>query len=104
MKKKSGLTLVTIIVCFAFIGCAKKNDTSGTVTPTITSLTIAVDRPSITADGFDEATFTVKDQNNNDVTSSTLIEVDGYVIGGNKVKYEPTQPTGTFQVKAKKDL
>ncbi len=96
------------LIVFSFflislVSCSKK-DSGGSTTPvaTITSLSISVDRSTIVADGFDEATFTVRDQNNVDVTSVTLIELNGYVFAGNKIVYQIGEPAGTFQVKATK--
>lgn len=102
MRKHSLLLFGYFIALLFFVSCSKKNDTGNSNASAITSLTIAVDKSTITADGFDKATFTVLDQNSRDVTGMVLIEINGMVISGNTIIYQPYESTGSFPVKAKK--
>ncbi|RWY49388.1 Omp28-related outer membrane protein [Mucilaginibacter gilvus] len=100
MKKLSPhLLIVLSIVIFA--SCGKdnsSNDAVGIVPATPQSLTITADKTRIAADGIEHATFTVKDANNLDVTSSTLFLINGQEIQMNSFA---TSLPGSYQVKAR---
>ncbi len=61
------------------------------------TLVVNLSQSQISADGFDETTITVKDANNMDITSSSMIMVNNSVIAGNKFY---TAVAGSYQVKA----
>lgn len=97
----------TLLLVFIFAACSKTSTTETTpqVTPTpippvvAKALTITVNNTQFDADGFDEATFTVKDQTNSNVTASSVIYVNNTAITGSSFF---TSTVGNYQVKAVK--
>lgn len=80
--------------------CKKDNGSNGSGTNSnITSLTITADKSNIYADGYDESVITVKDQNGNDVSSSSLVIAGGIGLASNKLVYEYGKH-GTYEVYA----
>ncbi|MFY7965681.1 MAG: Omp28-related outer membrane protein [Chitinophagaceae bacterium] len=83
----------------ALMTSCKKNDTSGGGASTTTdSLHVFLSSPTCEYNGFDFVTVTVKDQNGNDITSTTDIYANDNYISS---KFIPTG-TGTYYIKAKK--
>jgi hypothetical protein len=95
--------LKTLINLFAFAiifsSCSKNTDT---VTAKTTSLILTVDKTSISADGFDISTISVKDQTGADVSATCLIISNGIVYAGNKFVIEYGSH-GTYEVYATKN-
>jgi hypothetical protein len=95
--------LKTLITLFAFAiifsSCSKNTDT---VTAKTTSLILSVDKTSISADGFDISTISVKDQTGADVSATCLIISNGIVYAGNKFVIEYGSH-GTYEVYATKN-
>lgn len=77
------------------------NKNESTVNPIPTSVSISLDKTSVTADGIDEIKVTVKDQDGNDISASSVIFVDGFAIKGSAVFFEANQQ-GTHKVYANK--
>jgi thiol-disulfide isomerase/thioredoxin len=91
------LTLCAILI---FTSCGKDNSSNDAVSlvPTETqALTLTVDKTRIAADGLDQATFTVKDANNVDVTANTSFLINGEEL---LVNIFVTNTPGSYQVKA----
>jgi thiol-disulfide isomerase/thioredoxin len=84
----------------ALTSCSKGGSGGGgTTPPPAVNLTVSVNKTSVRADNFDELIITVKDQSNADVTSTSVIRVNGVPISGNKY-YAST--AGNLVVKATK--
>jgi thiol-disulfide isomerase/thioredoxin len=98
--KKLLPNLLLVLAILSFASCGKdnsSNDAVGTVPATPQSLTITADKTRIAADGVDNATFTVKDAANVDVTASASVLVNGQEIPVNNFA---TKLPGSYQVKA----
>lgn len=102
MKKILLGTCMLMISGAVFVSCSKK-DTSGGVDnpppppPPAAGLTVSFDKSQINADGWEEATYTVKDQNNIDVTAACTITVDN--SNYTAATFRTTNP-GNYQFKA----
>lgn len=96
LKYPCALFLTSVVF---FTACSKKSTDGGTSTPSNETVSITVDKSTITADGFDEATFVVKDQNGNDVTSASTIYVNG---SARSQKSYWTETSGIYKIKAQK--
>jgi hypothetical protein len=99
MKKL--LKSLSYLFAFAIIfsSCSKNTDTA---TAKTTSLTLSVDKTTISADGFDISTISVKDQTGAEVNATCLIISNGIVYGGNKFVVEYGSH-GSYEVYATKD-
>jgi hypothetical protein len=64
-------------------------------------MTISLSKTTVVADGIDKAIVTVKDQSGNDISSTSIIVVNGAAINGTGVSFESNQ-VGTHQVFASK--
>lgn len=62
------------------------------------AITLSADKNTLTADGEDKVTFTVKNQDGKDVTSTVQISVDGKKLSGNTFS---TDKEGTYKVIAR---
>ncbi len=100
MKKilKSLAYLMAFAVTFS--SCSKSTDTG---TPTSSSITITLNKQTISADGFDEATVTVKDESGADVTANSSIIVNGSIISGNKISVNFGTTGTSYEVYAAKN-
>ncbi|MCZ2223121.1 MAG: Omp28-related outer membrane protein [Chitinophagales bacterium] len=105
---KKNLLTSFIVATFAislFTSCSKKDSGNGggsSNTP-ITALTISADKDTAYANGYDEVTFTVKDQAGNDVSASVYFYVNGTLNpSGNKRTFAPGE-AGNIEVYAKRD-
>jgi hypothetical protein len=104
--KNSFILFVAGAFVFLLVSCAK-NSSESTGNPAIpvptpiaaTTLTVSADKSQIKANGTEQAVFTVKDNNNTDVTSSSVIYVNNIALTGNV--FSTTTP-GNYQVKAVK--
>jgi hypothetical protein len=81
MKTKLFIKVLFLSLSFVYIGCSgdSKDDDSGGNSE-VTSILLLVDQTSIEVGG--SFAFTVKDNNNNDITSQSTINVDGVAISG----------------------
>lgn len=61
----------------ALLSCSKNEDV-------IIKITLSADKTTLLADGKEAVTFTVKDQDGTDVTSSSVIKINGKEISGGK--------------------
>jgi len=84
-----------------FQSCSKSGSGGGTVNPPAPAnkLTLTLGKTTITADGFEESSFVVKDQNGNDVTSSCLFFVNDQ---GHAATSFWSETPGTYRIKAQK--
>ncbi|MEJ8817555.1 Omp28-related outer membrane protein [Lacibacter sp. H407] len=90
--------LSLLFIVFVFISCSKSDGTDDPVTqPPAAPLTVQLSKAQLTADGFDEVTISVKDQNNADVTSSSTIYLNNTVYTGTTFF---TTASGNYQLKA----
>jgi thiol-disulfide isomerase/thioredoxin len=99
----------SLLICYYFLclllfisSCGKDNSTNDMVKPlpgNELSLTVYLSKSQIAANGLEETTFTVKDQANVDVTSSSVIYVNDQVLAKNA--FSTTTP-GSYRVKAVK--
>lgn len=105
MRLKS-LIAVSVVSCTAFVllSCGKGGSTGGGTTPppppppTVTkTLKVTLDKTQIFADNWETVTATVTDENNNDVTASSIIYLNNASISGNAFW---TDAPGAYQVKA----
>lgn len=85
-----------------FTSCKKDSNNGGSGTPTgTTTLTISANKSTLTADGYDKVTFTVKDQTGADVTTQTVIYLNNFGNAGHSRIFEVGEQ-GTYKVTAKK--
>lgn len=96
--KRISFILVLFIYSFLFTAC-NRNDVN--VDPIPTSVSISLNKTTVIADGIDEITVTVKDQDGKDISASSLIYVNGVAIKGNAVFFEANQQ-GTHKIFANK--
>ncbi|HNF29926.1 MAG TPA: Omp28-related outer membrane protein [Chitinophagaceae bacterium] len=101
--KKLFLFYSTLLISSAliFTACGKKSSGGSGSTSSITSLTIAANKSTLTADGFDKVTFSVTDQAGNDVTAQTIIYLNNYSSAGYSRIFSVGEH-GTYKVTAKK--
>jgi len=100
MRKNYPLVLAGICLLVSILtSCSKGGSGGGTTPAPDVNLTVSVNKTSVRADNFDELIITVKDQGNADVTSSSVIRVNGVAISGNKY-YAST--AGNLVIKATK--
>lgn len=97
MKKIFGFGFLFLVLSMVVTSC-KKNDTSGSSGSTTDSLHVVLSSSTVEFNGFDFVNITVKDQNGNDITSSSELYANGNYIGS---KFVPTG-AGTFIITAKK--
>jgi hypothetical protein len=90
---------ISLCIVTVFLFSCNKQDSNVDIIPT--SIHISLDKTSVTADGIDEITVTVKDQDGTDISSSSLIYVDDVAIRGNLVFFEANQQ-GTHKIYANK--
>ena len=86
-----------ITLGFILFSCSKGGNTGGSAAPTTPPPQLSMSKTSIAADGWETVTFTAKDQNNNDITSSCQFFVGNIQLSGNTWW---TNTTGTYSVKA----
>jgi hypothetical protein len=98
MRKYLQLPLYLFVLLFVLQSC-KKGDGGGGGTSGNSSLTVSLSKSQLRADGFDEVVISVKDQNNNDITSGSAIHVNGGTLIDNK--FYASSP-GTYAVTASK--
>ncbi|TBR18404.1 MAG: Omp28-related outer membrane protein [Chitinophagaceae bacterium] len=96
-----GSLLCTVLIIGA---CTKKSTSGGSVTPPpppppANTLAVTLSKAQIFADGWEETSFTVKDQSGTDVTSSSTIYIDA---GSYSRSTFWTSTAGTYRVKATK--
>lgn len=96
--KKISFLIVFFIYTLLLIAC-NRNDVN--VDPIPTAVSISLNKTTVVADGIDEIMVTVKDQDGKDISSSSLIYVDGVAIKGNAVFFETNQQ-GTHKIFANK--
>ena len=77
--------------------CSKGGNTGGSAAPATPPPQLSMSKTSIAADGWETVTFTAKDQNNNDITSSCQFFVGNVQLSSNTWW---TNTTGTYSVKA----
>jgi Outer membrane protein Omp28 len=94
-------SILAIALSATIFSCSKNSDTGTTpiVTPPAAQLTVSFSNSQIAADGFDETTIMVKDQNNADVTASTTIYINN--VAATSTKFFTASP-GNYQIKAVK--
>lgn len=103
MKKIQILSVLGFLaILFILESCSKGGSSGGGTTPPPppppgSSLAITLDKSTISGDGWETATITVKDQNNNDVTSSSSLFIGNIGLNGNSFF---TSTPGTYQIKA----
>lgn len=88
------------MMIIAFLPSCSKDGSSGGNNdnpPPAAGLTVSLSKNQIFADGWEEVSFTVKDQNNNDVTAASTIYVNGSAHSGTTLM---TTTPGTYLVKA----
>ena len=100
MKKISSFISSFALISVVLFSCNK--DTTTTTATKTTSLTLTIDKTTISADGFDIATITVKDQTGADVTASCLILSNNIVYGSGKFFVE-FGLHGSYEIYATKD-
>lgn len=83
------------IALFALLIYSCSSDDGGGDSPSVTSITLTSSSQTLDIGG--QFTFTVKDNNNQDVTSQSTITVGGVAISGNTYT---ANAAGTYQVKA----
>lgn len=86
---------VLVFSALTMLSCSKGGNSGGdnaTPPPQVT-----LSKTSITADGWETITFTAKDQNNNDITTSCVFYVDNQIIQGSSWW---TSVSGSHTVKA----
>ena len=86
-----------ITLGFILFSCSKGGNTGGSAVPTTPPPQLSMSKTSIAADGWETVTFTAKDQNNNDITSSCQFFVGNVQLSSNTWW---TNTTGTYSVKA----
>lgn len=89
------LFLVITTVCI-FSSCTQDQQQINP-NPAPTKITITADKLTVLADGIDRATIFAKDQNGNDITSTTLFYVNDNNVSSNKLFFEVNQQ-GTYKV------
>ena len=97
------LAACTMFTAAVFLVSCSKNDSGGNNNPPpppAEALTITFDKSQIYADGWEEASYTVKDQNNNDVTAACTITLDNNNYTGATYR---TTTAGTYQFKASRN-
>lgn len=82
--------LIYFVAITALFACSKNEDV-------VITATLSADKTTLLADGKDAVTFTVKDQDGADVTSSSVIKVNGKEITG---KTYTTTEVGNMKVVA----
>src|SRR5688572_24207044 len=105
MKKYTLLSWVLFATILMMEACSKGSGGGGGTNPPPpppppppgSSITLSLTKTQIYADGWEETKITVKDQNNNDVTSSSSIYLDNSLYFN--TNYFTTTP-GTFKFKA----
>ncbi|MBX2930412.1 MAG: Omp28-related outer membrane protein [Chitinophagaceae bacterium] len=80
--------LIFSLLSVCIFSCSKENTTIDAIP---TSMKISFNKTTVVADGIDEVTVTVKDQDGNDISLSSLIYVDDVPIRGNLVFFENNQ-------------
>ena len=95
----SAVIFLTIIT--AFQACSKSRTSGGGSTPPppppAKSLTVSLDKTQIFGDGWETVTITVKDESNNDVTSSSSIYIGNVALSTN---YFFANVPGSYKFKA----
>jgi len=98
MKKIFGFGFLFLMATSVITSC-KKNDTSGSGSANTTdSLHVVLSSSTVENNGFDYVNISVKDQNGNDITSSSELYANGNYTGS---KFVPSG-TGTYIITAKK--
>jgi hypothetical protein len=102
MKRISTLS-VCLVILLIFFSCGKDNSSHELVKTNIAtvnpSLTVSLNKTQITANGTEQATITVKDENNADVTALSVIYVNDNIVTKNIFS---TVVPGSYMVKAVK--
>jgi Outer membrane protein Omp28 len=101
-KLNSFHLLVVVATAFILNSCSKGGSSGGGTTPPpppppANTLKVTLDKTQISADNWETVTFTVTDQNNNNVTSSSQIYLGNVLMNSNSFW---TNAPGTYQVKA----
>ncbi|MBP6686652.1 MAG: Omp28-related outer membrane protein [Lacibacter sp.] len=87
-----------LVITVGFAACSKPgNDAPPVTQPQPAPLTVQLSRSEVAADGFDEVSITVKDQNNADVTSSSTIYLNNAAYSSTTFF---TGTSGSYQLKA----
>ena len=81
---------------FILISCSKGGNNTENI-PTAPPPQLSMNKTSIAADGWETVTFTAKDQNNNDITSSCQFYVGNLPLNSNTWW---TWTPGTYEIKA----
>lgn len=82
--KKTNSIIIYFLAAITLFSCTK-NDTGISIPK---ALKISINKTTVVANGIDEITVTVKDQDSTDITSSSVIMVDGQPILGNAVFFD----------------
>lgn len=96
MKKQLNILLIGFILFSTTLASCSKSDDNKAIVEN-GSIKITANKSSILADGKDEITFTVKDNNEKDITSDSKIYVDGETLAKNTYS---TTKKGEYTVKA----
>lgn len=101
---KTTILFFNCLLALSILVSCSKGSGSGTTPPvppppvgTSNAIVVSSSRSEIAADGFDETAITVKDQNNNNVTGSSIIYINNTAINGN-IFY--TSLAGDYSVRA----
>lgn len=86
-----------IILGVVLFSCSKGGSTGGSGTPATPPPQLSMSKTSIAADGWETVTFTARDQNNNDITSSCQFFIGNVQAAGNTWW---TSTAGTYSIKA----
>ncbi|MCZ4694851.1 Omp28-related outer membrane protein [Ancylomarina euxinus] len=98
MKKHLILILSSLfLLSINLVSCSKSESNDSRPIVDNGSISITANKTSILADGKDEITFTVKDNNSKDITTESKIYVNGEAISGNTYT---SKTKGEFTVKA----